>query len=103
MSLVIFLQTISALLQNYKRTRLRLDGILLVYTFTVFALGTTFIGMNTRSLQLMFIDNREFPGGPTAYSLSQYSSPITVIPNACSIVAGWLADGFLVRLSPTVS
>ncbi|THH13061.1 hypothetical protein EW146_g7118 [Bondarzewia mesenterica] len=96
-SFVIFLQTMYALYQNQnlKSNRSHLDYILPVYTFIIFALGTAFIGMDMKSLQLMFIDNREYPGGPTAYSLSKYSSAITVVPNACSIVAGWLADGFL--------
>lgn len=54
--------------------------------------------MDTYSLRLMFIDYRDFPGGPTAYALSQYSQAITVIPNVCGIAAEWLADGFLVSM-----
>ncbi|KAF9464585.1 hypothetical protein BDZ94DRAFT_1256090 [Collybia nuda] len=51
--------------------------------------------MDLHSLQLMFVDNREFPGGPTAYALSQYGKPITVVPNVCAIVSDWLAAGLL--------
>ncbi|THH21426.1 hypothetical protein EW146_g152 [Bondarzewia mesenterica] len=51
--------------------------------------------MNTRELQLMFIDNRDIPGGPIAYELTQYSSPVLATTNCIAIIAGWLADGFL--------
>ncbi|KAH8109253.1 hypothetical protein DFH11DRAFT_1843271 [Phellopilus nigrolimitatus] len=94
-SFVVFLLTTYALLEARKRSQERLDWTLLIYTCMMFSLGTIFIGMSMRSFQLMFIDNRDFPGGPTAYALSQYSSAITIVPNACSIISGWLADGFL--------
>ncbi|KAH8109256.1 hypothetical protein DFH11DRAFT_1861577, partial [Phellopilus nigrolimitatus] len=94
-SFVVYLLTTYALLEARKRSRERLDWTLLIYAFVMFSLGTIFIGMDIRALQLMFIDNRDFPGGPTAYALSNYSSATTVVPNACSIISGWLADGFL--------
>lgn len=43
-----------------------------------------------------YIDHREFPGGPIAYSFFLYSKPLVIIPNACFIISNWLADGLLV-------
>jgi hypothetical protein len=63
------------------------------------------MAMNVHLMQLAFIDNRNFPGGPEAYELSVYSTAIALTPNATFIIANWLADGLLVGIcsSPTSS
>ncbi|KIK54828.1 hypothetical protein GYMLUDRAFT_176591, partial [Collybiopsis luxurians FD-317 M1] len=42
-----------------------------------------------------FIDNRNYPGGPEAYGLSVYSSPLVIITNVCFVLSNLLADGLL--------
>lgn len=69
---------------------------LIAYTILLFVLCSVYNCMNLNSLRLMFVDNRMKPGGPTAYALSEYGKPVTVIPNACAIIGDWLAAGFLV-------
>ncbi|TFY61632.1 hypothetical protein EVG20_g6978 [Dentipellis fragilis] len=68
---------------------------LIVYTCLLFVLGIVFISMDMHLLQADFIDNREFPGGPMAYSMAHYGDAETMVPNVSAIIAGWLADGFL--------
>jgi len=58
--------------------------------------------MNIRLQQLSYIDNREFPGvagalppGPIGWSLLMYAKPLVIVPNACFIIANWMADGLL--------
>jgi hypothetical protein len=71
--------------------------LLALYTFMLFGFGTIFTGMNINSSKVAFIDNRNFPGGPEAYVLSIYSSPIQLTPNIVFILANWMADALLVR------
>jgi len=92
---VIFFMTMYELLRSPRRNESGRSWILIAYSVVMFCLGLVFISMDLASQLLGFVDNRNFPGGPTAYSISQYSKPITVIPNACFVIAGWLADGFL--------
>ncbi|KAK7058767.1 hypothetical protein VNI00_001391, partial [Paramarasmius palmivorus] len=68
---------------------------LAAYTFILFGLGTIFTAMNVRLMQLSFINNREFPGGPEAYSSSMFNTWRGLVPNASFIVANWMADGLL--------
>jgi len=93
--LVVFLLTTYALIWDPPRRDEKRNWTLISYTCVIFTVGIVFIGMNMHELQLMFIDNREFPGGPIAYELSHYSDADFVIANSCAIIAGWLADGFL--------
>ncbi|KAF9066945.1 hypothetical protein BDP27DRAFT_1329721 [Rhodocollybia butyracea] len=72
------------------------NWILIAYAWITFGLATIFIGMDLHTLELMFIDHRDVPGGPIAYSASQYSSVFVVFANSTFIVAEWFADAFLV-------
>jgi len=69
----------------------------------MFCLVTIFTVMNARLQQLGYLDNRDFPGvpnvlppGPIGWCFSMYSKPLVIIPNACFIIANWMADGLLV-------
>ncbi|KAJ7459650.1 hypothetical protein B0H11DRAFT_1737062 [Mycena galericulata] len=68
---------------------------LIIYTVVIFVLGTVFVAMDLNGLKVAFIDNRNAPGGPTGYALSQYGKPLSVIPNACAVMSDWLAAGLL--------
>ncbi|GJJ11027.1 hypothetical protein Clacol_005258 [Clathrus columnatus] len=45
--------------------------------------------------QYTFIDDRDFPGGPLAYSLTTYALPINVVGFVAYVVNAWLQDGLL--------
>ncbi|KAJ7699276.1 hypothetical protein B0H17DRAFT_1006214 [Mycena rosella] len=91
----LFLQAMYLLIDGPPRRHEKRNIPLISYTVVLFALGTVFVGMDLNSLKLMFVYNRNAPGGPTAYALSQYGKPITVVPNAAAIINDWLAAGFL--------
>ncbi|KAJ7602491.1 hypothetical protein DFH06DRAFT_1311448 [Mycena polygramma] len=91
----VFLRTMYLLIDEPPRRDERRNLALIAYTFFLFALGTIFVFMDLYSLQLAFVDNRNAPGGPMAYFYSQYGTPISVVPNACSVIGDWLAAGFL--------
>lgn len=69
------------------------------FIFLLFLMGTINLACNTKMNQLMFIDNRDFPGGPNAWFFTNYNSGINTAGNAAYIIANFLADGLLVRQS----
>jgi len=106
MVIFLYFQTISALLSPFHRKGQGVKWGLVGYTTIMFGLVTIFTAMNIRVQQLSYIDNREFPGvpgvlppGPIGWSLFMYSKPLVIIPNACFIIANWMADGLLVGIS----
>ncbi|KAF9465120.1 hypothetical protein BDZ94DRAFT_1296643 [Collybia nuda] len=92
-SALLFFQCMAQLLWP-KRGRDR-NLILAGYTFLLFSLGTVFTGMNINVAILGFIENRNFPGGPEAYSSFTQSSALGVIPNAAFILSNWMADALM--------
>ena len=106
MVIFLYFQTIAALLSPFHRKGKGIKWGLVGYSTVMFGLVTIFTAMNVRLQQLSYIDNREFPGvpnvlppGPIGWSLFMYSKPLVIIPNACFIIANWMADGLLVGIS----
>ena len=102
-----YFQTIAALVSPLNRKGEKVKWGLVGYSTVMFALVTIFTAMNVRLQQLSYIDNREFPGipnvlppGPIGWSLSMYSKALVIVPNACFIIANWMADGLLVSSAP---
>ena len=53
---------------------------------------TLFCIVQARSVQLMYIDNRNYPGGPWQYFLDTQNLPINVMFYATLFVLTFLAD-----------
>ncbi|KAK0223736.1 hypothetical protein IW262DRAFT_1458770 [Armillaria fumosa] len=92
---VIFLQTTYTLFNYPKRWRVKGNWFLIAYTFVLFTFAITFISVNMKWLQLMFIDHREHEGGPLGFSMTQYSEPAVSTANVVGVMCGWMADGYL--------
>lgn len=71
---------------------------LLAFDSLLFAMGTINVGCNTKMMQLSFIDNRAYPGGPNAWFFAYYSDNINTTGNISYIIANFLADGLLVGI-----
>jgi len=69
---------------------------LLLYVLVVFAFSTVFLGTNMRWTQLMFIDNRNYPGGPIAWADDFATLPLSQAINIIFILITWLTDGILI-------
>lgn len=82
--------------QESRRSRQTL--CLLVYVCVVFVLSTLTMASESETVQLGFIDDRNFPGGPAAYEELQFSSPIGSLGNYCVSLMNWVSDGLLVFL-----
>ncbi|KAJ7454058.1 hypothetical protein B0H11DRAFT_1875547 [Mycena galericulata] len=96
-TLVLFFQCLRALTKPRTGSSHNLRNWFLIgYVIVMFGLGTIFTAMNMHLMQISYIDNRNFPEGPIGYSLAMYSTWRVTVPNACSLIANWLADGLLI-------
>lgn len=62
----------------------------------LFVLGTIQLATNTKYYEMMWIDDRNFPGGPIAFFTTQFSVPINTVGGVAFILADFLADAILV-------
>lgn len=92
-----FAQCLYFILPQAVRRRTRTSLGLVAYVCTTFVLGTVTLACDTRLLQLMFVDNRAFPGGPNSWLASHAEIAVKVVGNVSYIVCVFLADGLLVR------
>lgn len=69
---------------------------LLAYITLVFVIETLFIAVQARTVQLIYIDNRNYPGGPWAYFLATQSLAVNVIFYATLFVITFLCDCLVV-------
>ena len=79
------------------KSRTRRFQTWLIFVFLLFALGTVNICFNMHFGQMVWIDNRNYPGGPYAYLVQQEGNTLLTAGDAESILVSLLADGLLVR------
>ncbi|KAG6848397.1 hypothetical protein H0H93_000549 [Arthromyces matolae] len=94
--LVIFIMCFSLLVQQTTRFNMKKQVPLIVYIWVLFLCSTVFIAANSNMARLAFIDNRNFPGGPSAYEQVMFSIPVDNMGNVVFVIANWLADGLMV-------
>lgn len=77
---------------------------LVTHTGAMFSFLTIMMTLFLHVQSISYIDNREFPGAPSApwvgtvaYQLFIYNKAINVIPFVIFLLNNWLADGLLVR------
>jgi len=65
----------------------------------LFALGTFQTGALIKFDEMMWIDDRNIPGGPNAWLIEHYDNPVNTFQNCAYIIANFLADGsYIYRL-----
>ncbi|KAH7926277.1 hypothetical protein BV22DRAFT_371986 [Leucogyrophana mollusca] len=75
-----------------KHTRTKRDTLLFLYVLTMFSITTTAFATNSQFIQLAFVNNRNYPGGPGAYVYAMYSIPVNTISNGMSLLSNWGAS-----------
>lgn len=70
---------------------------MLVYISCLFVSGSVGNGAQMHLLELAYVDDRNYPGGPGAYETFNGSVASSVISTAAYMVNAWFADGLLVR------
>lgn len=94
MVLLLYLQCADALLYKKHRRDAR-KWALFAYTSYILALATVSLGLALKWSEMIFIDDREFPGGPSAFYTASYSSWIPVTSNSCLVVLNLSANALL--------
>lgn len=94
--LPLFMMTFWLLWKKKSGTPAMQKYALLVFISVLFILGTLFMASDAQFTQLAFIDDRNFPGGPGAYSEVEFTIPIDELGNVCAMISTWLCDGLLV-------
>lgn len=77
----------------------RLHWGFLIFISALFVLGTINIACNTKFSQMMWIDDRNIPGGPNAWLEEDYTTPVNIVGNAAYIFSNFLADAMIVSWS----
>jgi hypothetical protein len=89
---------------------------LLAYVVLMLALATVALSSHLNYVLQLFVDNRNFPGGPLAYDMKFYSARVNIAgdvwcvrfaleghtdgaKHASYFILNWMADGLLVRAS----
>lgn len=78
-------------LWKQRKTR-KLSGFLLAYITFLLTIETIYMVVQANAVQSMYIDNRNYPGGPWEYFLATQSLPINVIFFATLFVLTFLSD-----------
>ena len=95
MILVLSWQCFFMLLKQTTRSTCKKKIPLLLIVFAIFMFGSFHSGYNMKSMQLAFIENRNYPGGPSAYKNDSHSD---TLGNIAYILMQWLCDGLLVSI-----
>ncbi|KAF9463671.1 hypothetical protein BDZ94DRAFT_1163508 [Collybia nuda] len=77
------------------RIRHRREQLLLGYVSVVFILSNIANGANLKFGEMVFINNRDYPGGPGAYFVQQSTALTAVLCNTIYICLTWFQDGLL--------
>jgi len=83
--------TCALYLWSQRKTRKR-SIFLLAYITLLLVIETMFMVVQANTVQSMYIDNRNFPGGPWTYFLATQQLPINVIFYATLFVLTFLSD-----------
>jgi len=74
----------------------RISKTFFALTCALFTLGTITVSAKTKFYQMMWIDDRNIPGGPPSWILNHYNNPVETLADASYITANFLADGALI-------
>ncbi|TCD68582.1 hypothetical protein EIP91_010371 [Steccherinum ochraceum] len=83
------------MLWSQRKARPRQTYTWIAYIVLLFILGSLANGINMKVNVLMFVNNRDYPGGPTAYDKATFSVPINLICTSACILGAWLQDALL--------
>jgi len=86
---------IAMYLMTHPKSKKRSSKLSIAFICTLFILGTIQLGTNSKYYEMMWIDDRNFPGGPIAFFTTQFSVPINTVGGAAFLLADFLADSAL--------
>ncbi|EJC99624.1 uncharacterized protein FOMMEDRAFT_93135 [Fomitiporia mediterranea MF3/22] len=92
--LAVFATTVNFLVKVPSRGKI--SWPYLTFVVALLACGTIQLAVLIKTDEMMFIDDRNYPGGPIAFGMADFSDPIQTTGDAAYIIANILADGVLI-------
>ncbi|KAJ7032812.1 hypothetical protein C8F04DRAFT_1040212 [Mycena alexandri] len=92
---ILFTITAQALLLFLQLPKDKIPRLLIAYVIAMFILASVGFGGNAKFNEMTYIDNRNFPGGPNAYTVAFYSTPVNMMAFAAYTLMSWMADGLV--------
>ncbi|KAJ7160006.1 hypothetical protein C8R43DRAFT_881741 [Mycena crocata] len=92
---VLFTISLQTLLLFFQLPRAKIPWGWVAYVSLMFTLASIGFGGNAKFNELTYIDNRNIPGGPNAYTVEFYSIPVNMMEFCAYVVMSWLADGLV--------
>ncbi|KAH7911149.1 hypothetical protein BJ138DRAFT_1007227 [Hygrophoropsis aurantiaca] len=67
----------------------------ITYTIAMTILGTLYTAFNARTIQLAYVNHKDFSAGPTVYDAMIYHELITILGTTTYVIANWMADALI--------
>ncbi|KAF5366555.1 hypothetical protein D9758_008993 [Tetrapyrgos nigripes] len=80
--------------ETYEQTK-KIQWWIGLYAAWMLALATVALALQDKFNQMTFIDYRDYPGGPNAFTLDFYSLPVNVGSFSLYTIMAWFADGLV--------
>ncbi|KAI0336058.1 hypothetical protein GY45DRAFT_1350341 [Cubamyces sp. BRFM 1775] len=93
--IAVFLHCMYYILPQARRRRTRVNVCILVYVAATFSFGTVTLACYARSAQLMFVDHRTYPGGPSAWLSLHTGDAVSILGTISFSFCVLLANGIL--------
>ncbi|KAF8553472.1 hypothetical protein OG21DRAFT_1414235 [Imleria badia] len=88
--------TFFAVLKSRTPTHNRMRMALLTYVAVLFAVTTASQGLLLDWIQMSFITQRNYPGGPSAFLSNEYAIPVNLASDILVVCANWMMESLLV-------
>ncbi|KAJ6569379.1 hypothetical protein B0H19DRAFT_1024484 [Mycena capillaripes] len=75
-----------------RRKQHRYAIFVLVYITTLFSVEFLFVAVQAQTVQMIYIDNRNYPGGPWAFFLATQNAPVNIIFYVTLFMLTFLSD-----------
>ncbi|KAJ7697027.1 hypothetical protein B0H17DRAFT_1052646, partial [Mycena rosella] len=92
---ILFILTVQTLIMFFGRAKVQRPWGLIAYVVVMFILGSLGLAGNAKFNEMTFIDDRNIPGGPNAFTSEFFTTPVNVMAFVAYIMMSWLADGLV--------
>ncbi|KAJ7912541.1 hypothetical protein B0H13DRAFT_2007145 [Mycena leptocephala] len=92
---ILFTLTAQTLLAFLQLPREKIPWRWVVYVTVMFILASLGLAGDAKFNQMTWIDDRNFPGGPNAFTVAFYSTPVDMMAFIACIIMSWMADGLV--------
>ncbi|KAJ7430357.1 hypothetical protein B0H11DRAFT_2374447 [Mycena galericulata] len=92
---ILFVITFQTILLFLKAPKRAIPWGLIAYMSVMFILASIGFGINANFNQKTFIDDRNFPGGPNAFTVADYATTLNMVGFTAYTIMSWMADGLV--------